>query len=204
MNKRFTIFTCLLLVAVMLTACGKEKKNETTATTTGDPTQEVTQVTIGDDIEATEDTQSTVPPEDKVVEMTDPITGEITDAQIGIGVEEGENVPVLEDDEPSDPTEELNPTESVKPTESTEPEVPSQPTDITTPTLPNGLDIRDITYEMYMNMSGEEQQAVIAQFGSIEDFMVWFNAVKAIYEAKHPNIEVGGNSTVDGSQIGNQ
>ena len=59
-----------------------------------------------------------------------------------------------------------------------------------------------ISSEIYMDMTGEEQQAVIAQFGSTEDFMVWFNAVKAIYEAEHPNIEVGGDSTVDGSQIG--
>lgn len=72
----------------------------------------------------------------------------------------------------------------------------------TKPTLPNGLNIRDITYEMYMAMSGEEQQAVIAQFGSVEDFMVWFNAVKAIYEAEHPDIEVGGDGSVDGSQLG--
>ena len=208
MNKRFALLICVILVAVMMAACGKTNVSETTADTVGkDSAQQATvsaeqgSVDTADSTEAAETTEAIETTEPESIKVTDPVSGEDSGANVNMGVADGDYVPALEEDEPSAPTEAPKPTVSTQPTESTEPEA-TQPAESTTPTLPNGWDIRDITYEMYMAMSGEEQQAVIAQFGSIEDFMVWFNAIKAIYEAEHPDIEVGGDTVVDGSQIG--
>ena len=210
MNKKHMILcgvlVCVILAALILSTCGKTEvskakpvTNEAAVTVaageslngTDDGSDVQEQASQAEDTAATEET----------VKMTDPVTGETIDAKVDMGVEEGEYIPDLEEDEettvPSKPVEVTKPTAPIKPEEVTKPTAPVNPA------LPQGQSIRDITYEMYMNMTGAEQEAVIAQFGSINDFMVWFNAVKAVYEAEHPNIEVGGDTAIDGSQIKN-
>ena len=50
-------------------------------------------------------------------------------------------------------------------------------------------------------MTGAQQQALIDQFASVEEFVKWYNASKAKYEAEHPDIEIGGDTVIDGSQL---
>lgn len=61
-----------------------------------------------------------------------------------------------------------------------------------------------VTYEQYNAMSGDEQQEFIDSFGSVAKFMVWYNEAKAEYEEAHPDIEIGGDTVIDGSQISGQ
>lgn len=82
------------------------------------------------------------------------------------------------------------------------PETPSEPDTPETPTVPfepSG----EVTYEMYLAMSGEEQQAYFLTYENPADFFAWLNAGKAEYEAQNPSIEIGGDSSIDlGDLIG--
>ena len=215
MNKKLNVVICVVLAVLLLAGCGKSKNNEGTAATdsvTGEiiPQKNEITETTGDSVPDDTQTASTIATEKDYnsVQVTDPVTGETTGSEVSMGVEKGEeNTPEEEEDDepsnPSNPTTPTNPTETTAPEqETTPPTQDSKPEENGQTMLPNGLDIRDITYEMYMAMSGEEQQAVINMFGSTEDFMVWFNAVKAIYEAQHPDIEIGNDGTVDAGQGG--
>ena len=48
-------------------------------------------------------------------------------------------------------------------------------------------------YELYNAMSGEEQQAFMESFGSVEAFMSWYNSAREEYES--------GRIEIDGSEI---
>lgn len=222
MNKKLNVMICVVLAVLVLAGCAKSKNNEETAATdsvTGEIISQKNEITETTGDSAPDDTQtaSTIATEKDYnsIQVTDPVTGETTGSEVSMGVEKGEeNTPEEEEDDepstPSNPTKPTNPPETTVPEqettapeqETTPPTQDSKPEESGQTMLPNGLDIRDITYEMYMAMSGEEQQAVINMFGSTEDFMVWFNAVKAIYDAQHPDIEIGGDGTVDAGQGG--
>lgn len=81
-------------------------------------------------------------------------------------------------------------------TQPPEPQIPTEdnqgsgPVSLTVP-------LTEITYELYNAMSAAEQQAVIDSFGSMEDFVVWFNYIKAQYELENPDIEIGADGVVD-------
>ena len=60
-----------------------------------------------------------------------------------------------------------------------------------------------LTYEAYTAMDADRQRAVVEAFSSPEVFIAWYNAVKARYEAEHPNIELGEDGIIDGSKFGN-
>ncbi len=51
----------------------------------------------------------------------------------------------------------------------------------------------DVTtsYEMYVAMSPEEQEAFFATFDGMEAFVAWYNMAKSEYEASNPNVEIG-------------
>lgn len=68
--------------------------------------------------------------------------------------------------------------------------------------LPQSFDITAMTYESYNAMSGSQQQEVINQFASPEEFMKWYNAVKELYETENPGIEIGGDGVIDMSTLG--
>lgn len=85
------------------------------------------------------------------------------------------------------------------PEEPTKPNTPTTPEKPETPSVPEG----EVTYEMYIAMSGEEQQAYYSTFSSPAEFFAWLNAGKAEYEASNPSIEIGGNGSIDlGDLIG--
>ncbi len=69
--------------------------------------------------------------------------------------------------------------EETKPTESTEPwELP---------------EAKDVTYELYNAMTGDQQVQFYESFENPADFFTWYNDAKAIYDAAHPDIEIDGN-----------
>ena len=75
---------------------------------------------------------------------------------------------------PKDNPAETNPTEPDS-SEGTEP-APSEPTP-SVPPVANG-----VTYVEYYQMTGEQQQAFINSFDSIEAFFAWHTAAKEAYE----------------------
>ena len=82
---------------------------------------------------------------------------------------------------------------------------PPPSTDTSAPADEGNVDVPDITtvtYEDYIAMTGAQQQAFINQFASTEEFVKWYNASKAKYDAEHPDIEIGGDTVIDGSQLG--
>lgn len=50
---------------------------------------------------------------------------------------------------------------------------------------------QDYTYEEFCALSPAQQEACMESFDSVEDFFVWYNKVKAEYEASHPSVDVG-------------
>lgn len=183
MKKLVAFFTVLVVLtaamAMVLTGCGqKEPQTEVV-----DPTTQQEQTDAPEPPDATEDTQT------PTQAATEP-----------------EEVAPTEDEKPEETTQ---PTESAEPaTEpkddpaSTEPGSTQQPTtggntggNTQTPT-PAVSD-----YEAYIAMTGEQQQAFIDQFDSVGDFVKWYNEEKAKYEAEHPDIEIGEDTIIDGSQL---
>ena len=62
----------------------------------------------------------------------------------------------------------------------------------TVPAEEVGISIEEKTeYEKLLEMSGEEQQAFMESFESLEAFFAWLEEAKAEYEAKNPGIEIG-------------
>lgn len=89
--------------------------------------------------------------------------------------------------------------EQEKPNEPEEPEKEDETTK--TPEIPEG----EITYEMYLGMSGDVQEAYMMSFDNIADFFVWLNTAKAEYEKLNPSIEIGGNGSINiGDIIGKE
>ncbi len=54
-----------------------------------------------------------------------------------------------------------------------------------------------MTYEDYMNLDPDSQQAFFDSFASVQDFFAWFNAAKSEYEANDDSIIIDGNGSVD-------
>lgn len=163
---------------------------------------------------ATEQQDPTVPTDASTTEPTDdPMT------ETGVQPESGETLPpdtkasigVAKDDEAAG---ELENEDSVvtggsqKPPQTDDPSggaatppAADQPSG-SNPILGADFDLTALTYESYMAMTGEQQKAVIDEFSSPDVFVKWFKAVEAKYKEEHPEIEIGGNDVIDGSQIG--
>ena len=212
MNRKRLLLLCVLLMAAVLFGCGKrtedsmeslhngetiaaEKSVDSTESTNQDsnePASAASSDQSGNQNATASESNSTengnpnaALPEN---ETTEPTTGLISKEDVSVGV-----VPGYGDSSIDTPVIPAAPEDNVEtpPAEGTAQE-----------TLPADFRLEDLTYEGYMAMSAAQQEAVIGQFGSPDDFMVWFNAVKAIYEAQHPGIEVGVDGVVDASQIG--
>ena len=127
---------------------------------------------------------------------TDSQTLPSEDSTVGTIPNEGpanlDTAPTTESTEPpSNPTEETTPSTATEPEETTEPTHSETESDATETTAPSE-DTTELTdFEKYHSMSGQEQQAFINSFESIEDFFTWYNAAKAEYEAQNPGINVG-------------
>ena len=65
---------------------------------------------------------------------------------------------------------------------------------VTTPAIQEAQAPTD--YETYLAMSGEEQQAFVESFDSMEAFFAWFTAAKEEYESTHQDIEINGDEVI--------
>lgn len=120
-----------------------------------------------------------------------------SDVDVSMGVEKDAETGVLDDgdfDTSGGSAQSQKPVET-KPKETTPPA--SSSTGSSTNPLSDNYDITSLTYEGYMAMTGEQQQAVIDWFASPDVFVRWFNAVEAQYKAEHPDIEIGADGVVD-------
>lgn len=81
-----------------------------------------------------------------------------------------------------------NKPEQTKPQE-TEPEE-TEPEEPTTESTGAAEEADRVTYEEYNNMTPEEQVAFFQSFGSVEEFMAWYNQAKEEYEKEHGSIEI--------------
>ena len=86
-----------------------------------------------------------------------------------------------------DPTE---PPTATQPPRETEPQS-TQPPATTEPQIGTS-DPADVTYEEYLAMSPQEQQAHYEQFPSLEAYIAWHNAALEEYEENQGSIEVTG------------
>ena len=102
--------------------------------------------------------------------------------------------PTQPSDGPTDPVETQPTDPALDPTE------PTDPTDPTEPTEP--IDYSSMDYETYMSLSSKEQEAFQDSFDSLTDFIKWFNAAKAEYDAQEPTIDMGDGNIDIGDLIG--
>ena len=54
-----------------------------------------------------------------------------------------------------------------------------------------------VTYEQYMDMTEEEQEAFMDTFATTKDFYEWLNDAREKYEAEQDRIEIGGDGNID-------
>ncbi len=78
------------------------------------------------------------------------------------------------------------------------PSIPQQTETTTLPPVPSG----SISYEEYIAMSGEEQEAYFMQFSDPMAFFVWLETAKAEYDAKNPSIDIGDDGNIDLGGLG--
>lgn len=120
-------------------------------------------------------------PTDPIEETTEPIEETTEPTEEPTDPEEDPDEDPLED--PTDPDE-----DPVEPTEEpTDPEDDDPPVETTQPTEPQtGSDEPVVlTYEEYMALSPEEQQAYYESFPTLEEFIAWHNAALEEYEANN-------------------
>jgi hypothetical protein len=61
-----------------------------------------------------------------------------------------------------------------------------------------GFDIQLLSFEKYYwGMTPNQQKSVINLFATHDDFVKWYNAVRAQYKAEHPDVEIGDDGKVD-------
>lgn len=169
------ICTILAVVSILLlTACGKTPNNLGVET--------VPQTTATAPSQTTDTTEDTIPA-----------------PSMGVG-ERGDYT----DDSATEPSAESSEPEVTEPgttepgttePETTEPET-TGPED-TTPVTPPDEEQITLTFEEYLAMSVEEQEAFVESFESLENFIAWWNAAKAAQEKEDntitgdPNVDLG-------------
>lgn len=199
-----------LLLAILAFACallyGCGKKNET-------PETEAPAANVEQSVPATTAAISSYQPEGQT-EITEGGTQEsnaatmatIPSDNVEMGVVEGDGYDDL-DDSATQSTQATQPTQTTQPTQATQPAQVTQPTQATQPpqeteTATSAINLREITYDQFLAMSAEEQRAIINMFGSTEDFMTWFNVIKAIYQEENPGVEIGSGNIDLGGLLG--
>ena len=174
------ICTILAVVSILLlTACGKTPNNLGVET--------VPQTTATAPSQTTDTTEDTIPA-----------------PSMGVG-ERGDYT----DDSATEPSAESSEPEVTEPgttePETTEPETTEPGTtepettgpEDTTPVTPPDEEQITLTFEEYLAMSVEEQEAFVESFESLEDFIAWWNAAKAAQEKEDntitgdPNVDLG-------------
>lgn len=104
-------------------------------------------------------------------------------------------------DEPDSETTPVTTQQTQPSTQNTQPEQ-TQPQDTTVGTEP----AEEMTYEKFTALSGDEQWAFIESFSSEKEFILWYNAAKAAYEATQNDYTLDPNDpNIDfGDLVGNQ
>ena len=54
--------------------------------------------------------------------------------------------------------------------------------------------VKPMTYKAYTELSSEDQQAYFNSFASIEDFFLWYNEAKRIYDEEQDRVVIDGNN----------
>ena len=186
MNKKqlITILTLVVVLtavlAMVLVGCGKKEPQAEAVEPTASQTQTEAPEVPGNTEETEEPTRETIPGEPDPYGESDEVTQK-----------------PAEETEPSEPA-----TEPEEKDEPTTPGTSQQPTTGDSTGSTNIPTAGGSAYESYIAMSGEQQQAFIDQFASVAEFVNWYNAAKAEYDAAHPDIEIGGDTVIDGSQLG--
>ena len=104
-----------------------------------------------------------------------------------------ESVSMVETTDPTSETVVLGMDEEAAATEETQ-DYENMPT-VPAPEEPAMQDTTE--YERYTAMSGEEQQAFVDSFGSMEAFFEWYNTAKEEYEASKKDVEISGDEIID-------
>ncbi|MDO4315484.1 MAG: hypothetical protein Q4C45_06875, partial [Oscillospiraceae bacterium] len=60
-----------------------------------------------------------------------------------------------------------------------------------------GTTQKTYTWEEYMELSPEKQEAFFAGFTDPAGFFAWQQEAKAAYDAAHPSVEIGKDGTID-------
>ena len=93
---------------------------------------------------------------------------------------------IPETTEPSDAT-----SPETQPTQESTSNAETQPPATTTPTESTTSEREYLSYEVFINLSGEEQKEYRNTFDSLSDFFAWYDAAKAEYDAENPDVEIG-------------
>ena len=178
-RKMKKILCCAVaLIALLLTACrpGGGKTTE--------PSQTLPQQTTAPTM--------TLPKGESVEEWNEPVVTDpvpTTEPQ-NIATEPSEGATDPRQDDPTEPPTATQPPRETEPVRPTEPQSTQPPA--TTEPQTGTADPADVTYEEYLAMTPQEQQAHYEQFPSLEAYIAWHNAALEEYEEKQNSIEVTG------------
>lgn len=177
-NMKKLLCCVAALLALLLTACrsGGGKTTEPPQTQPQQTTAPAATLPRGEGVEDSDD-PTVAPP----VSSTEP---QETDTKPSQGATE----PRQED--PTEPPASTQPPKETEPAQPTEPQS-TQPPATTEPQIGIG-DPADVTYEEYLAMTPQEQQAHYEQFPSLEAYIAWHNAALEEYEENQGSIEVTG------------
>lgn len=165
MNQKMKWLALLLIVTMLLCACGKNA-----AKGTADNAENT--------LETTEAPVETTDPLKVILEELKEQDPDGSYVVVGVG-EVVEEWDTEESEEKSGSVKSTETTESAETTESTEASTP-------VPTKEP-----ETEYEKYMAMSAEEQKAFFATFESVDAYFEWIEQAKAEYEANRDYIVIG-------------
>ena len=201
MNRMICLLLCVALCLSLL-ACGKKAEKDTTipaaatdavnAETASQETNEAGDVITPTGTDAQKGTEATAAGQEDTTAAAGQSGTQPTlppEVDVSMGVVEGEDDGGIDEDF-DDPSATQSPatTPTTQPTEG-----PSQ--------IGEDFDIRTLTYEGYNAMSGTDQQKVIDMFGSTDDFMRWYKAMEAQYKEAHPDVEIGGDGSINAGDL---
>lgn len=172
MNKNWKKLLCAVIAVLTLCGC-RSGGGETTA-----PSESALPETTAPTV--------TLPEGEGVEDWDEPL--ETDPAQTTVPVE---TTQPTEEPDGETPESTENPTEPAPTTPQTQPTAPSEPQQ-TNPPQSGGSDPADLTYEEYLAMTPEQQQAHYEQFPSLEAYIAWHNAALKEYEDSQTSIEVTG------------
>ena len=167
MNRKTFVFALSLVAIIMMASCAVKEPEQTDQL-------------IADTSSVTEPTEAPEPTKNNGVISGAP---SVSDEESNEYETQPETQP---ESQPESETEASEPAEDLpQATEGENQDAPESPTEATGVTT---------SYQEYMNMSADQQEAFISTFESMDAFMVWFNNAKAEYDSTDGAIDVGSGS----------